>query len=80
MDKALPSVLNTLVLLSATGAAPGQDLLELLSCLLPVPHVHSLAQALMRSVCPLEKCSSPSTVASTGIFLFFCGLGAFGSS
>lgn len=34
----------------------------------------------MGSVWPLEKCSSPSTVASTGISLFFCCLGAVGSS
>lgn len=71
VDKALPHVLNTLMSLSVTGAPPGQDLLELLSCLLPLPRVHSLVQAVLGSVCPLEKCSSPSTVVSTGIFLFF---------
>lgn len=34
----------------------------------------------MGSLCPLEKYSSPSAVASTGISLFFYCLGAFGSS
>lgn len=70
MGKALPRALSTLMSLSGAGAAPGQHLLELLSCLLPLPRVHSLAQAVMGSVCPLEKCSSPPAVASTGVFLF----------